>query len=176
MQKQIDKWEIHVLHIYFVYCYYLCSVGCWIFHGRLKAQLKGKYFFDNKKKNAYERIVNGQCIVMGKLKRKKANELGFSHLGLNLNKNCRNPSFGLATKAKGLRGCGLRGSSVFTSHTPENVRKCEGVWESEHPHSQSNSHFGRWSLGQLPKFQRAISGVKNQCLVAFFIFLESFEM
>jgi len=54
---------------------------------------------------------------------------------------CRNPSFGLATKAKGLQGCGPRGgprvkakrsqrcrprrSPGITSHTPGSVRKCE---------------------------------------------------
>ncbi len=42
-------------------------------------------------------------------------------------KQCRNPSLGLATKAKGLQGCGPRGSPGVTSHTPGNVRKCEGV-------------------------------------------------
>jgi hypothetical protein len=41
--------------------------------------------------------------------------------------NCHNPSFGLATKAKGLQGCGPRGSPGVTSHTRESVRKCEGV-------------------------------------------------
>ncbi len=40
---------------------------------------------------------------------------------------CRNPSFGLATKAKGLQGCGPRGSPGVTSETPENVGECEGV-------------------------------------------------
>jgi hypothetical protein len=40
---------------------------------------------------------------------------------------CRNPSFGLATKAMGLQGCGPRGVPGVTSHTPGNVRKCEGV-------------------------------------------------
>ncbi len=56
---------------------------------------------------------------------------------------CRNPSLGLATKAKGLQGCeprgspgvkakawqgcGPRGSRGVTSHTPGSVRKCEGV-------------------------------------------------
>jgi len=55
----------------------------------------------------------------------------------------RNPSFGLVTKAKGLQGCGPRGSPGVkargsprvkarrsprvTSHTPRSVRKCEGV-------------------------------------------------
>jgi hypothetical protein len=40
---------------------------------------------------------------------------------------CRNPNFGLATKAKGLQGCGPRKSPGVTSHTPESVGKCEGV-------------------------------------------------
>jgi hypothetical protein len=40
---------------------------------------------------------------------------------------CRNPRFGLATKAKGLQGCGPKGSPGVTSGTPESVRKCEGV-------------------------------------------------
>ncbi len=76
-------------------------------------------------------------------------------------------------KAKALQGCGPRGSRGVTSHTPGSVRKCEGVWGSEHSHSQGNSHFGRWSPGGLPKFQRASWGVKTQWLVAFFISLES---
>jgi hypothetical protein len=45
----------------------------------------------------------------------------------NTDPNCRNPSLGLATKAKGLQGCGPRGSPGVTSHTPGSVRKCEGV-------------------------------------------------
>ncbi len=40
---------------------------------------------------------------------------------------CRNPSFGLATKAKGLQGCGPRGRPGVTSETPESVGECEGV-------------------------------------------------
>ncbi len=40
---------------------------------------------------------------------------------------CHNPSFGLTTKAKGLQGCGPRGSSGVTSETPGSVGKCEGV-------------------------------------------------
>jgi hypothetical protein len=40
---------------------------------------------------------------------------------------CRNPSFGLATKAKGLQGCGPKGSPGVTSGTPGSVGKCEGV-------------------------------------------------
>jgi len=42
-------------------------------------------------------------------------------------KDCRNPSFGLATKVKGLQGCGPRGSLGVTSDTPGSVGKCEGV-------------------------------------------------
>jgi hypothetical protein len=40
---------------------------------------------------------------------------------------CRNPSFGLATKAKRLQGCGLKGSPGVTSGTPGSVGKREGV-------------------------------------------------
>jgi hypothetical protein len=57
-------------------------------------------------------------------------------------------------KAKRPQGCGPKGSPRVTSHTPGNVRKCEGVWGSEHSHSQGNSHFGRWSPGELPKWAR----------------------
>ncbi len=38
-----------------------------------------------------------------------------------------NPSFGLATKAKGLQGYGPRGSPGVTSHAHRSVGKCEGV-------------------------------------------------
>jgi len=40
---------------------------------------------------------------------------------------CRNPSFGFATKAKGLQGCGPRGSPGVTSETLGSVGECEGV-------------------------------------------------
>jgi hypothetical protein len=40
---------------------------------------------------------------------------------------CCNLNFGLTTKAKGLQGCGPRGSMGVTSHTPGSVGKCEGV-------------------------------------------------
>jgi hypothetical protein len=91
---------------------------------------------------------------------------------------CRNPSLGLATKAKGLARVWPRGKKTesqskgivrlrakrtprVTSHAPGSVRKCEGVWGSEPSHSQGNSHFGRWSPGGLPKLQRAIAGGQN---------------
>jgi hypothetical protein len=59
-----------------------------------------------------------------------------------------------------------------SSHTPGSLRKCKGVWGSEHSHSQSNSHFGRGSPGGLPKLQRASWRVKSQWIVALFISLE----
>ncbi len=40
---------------------------------------------------------------------------------------CRNPSFGLATKAKGLQGCEPKESPGVTSHTLGSVGRCEGV-------------------------------------------------
>jgi len=40
---------------------------------------------------------------------------------------CCNHSLGLVTKTKGLQGCGPRESLGVTSHTPESVRKCEGM-------------------------------------------------
>jgi len=40
---------------------------------------------------------------------------------------CRNPSFGLTTKAKGLQGRGPKGSPGVTSETPRSVGECEGV-------------------------------------------------
>ncbi len=40
---------------------------------------------------------------------------------------CRNPSFRLTTKAKGLQGCMPRGSLGVTSHALGSVEKCEGV-------------------------------------------------
>jgi len=40
---------------------------------------------------------------------------------------CRNPSFGLTTKEKGLQGCGPRGSSGVTSETLGSAGECEGL-------------------------------------------------
>jgi len=100
---------------------------------------------------------------------------------------CCNPSFGLATKAKGLQGCGPKGrkpgsqgkgiARVRAKRKPGShitySWECKKVWESEHSHSQGNSHFGRWSPNGLLKLQKAIARVKTQWLVAFFISLES---
>jgi hypothetical protein len=52
---------------------------------------------------------------------------------------CRNPSLGLAIKAKGLQGYGLRrkpGSHISCS------RECQRVWGNDPSHSQVNSMLG----------------------------------
>jgi len=83
---------------------------------------------------------------------------------------CHNPSLGLATKAKGLQSCTLRGKPK--SHTACS-RECKKVWGNEPSHSQGTSHFGRWSSDGLPNLQKAIAGVKTQCFEEIFIALES---
>jgi len=50
-----------------------------------------------------------------------------NHGDVTINNGCCNPNHGLATKAKGLQGCGRRGNPGVTSHIPGTVRKCEGV-------------------------------------------------
>jgi hypothetical protein len=89
---------------------------------------------------------------------------------LSTHPTCRNPNLGLATKAKGVTR--LRAKRKPGSHITYSW-ECKKVWGSEPSHSQGNSHFGRWSPGGLPKFQREISGVKTQWLETFFISLES---
>jgi hypothetical protein len=109
---------------------------------------------------------------------------------------CRNPSFGLATKARGCgsqeerspgvkrkeaweqrqrhwKGAGQEEEARESSHTPRSLRKCEGVWGSEHSHSQGNSHLRRGSPGGLPKLQSTSWRVKSQWIVALLVSLES---
>jgi hypothetical protein len=115
-----------------------------------------------------------------------------SNSHLNLSKiGCRNPSFGLVTKARVARlqakrkevwerkqrhwkGVGQE-EARESPHTPGSLRKCEGVWGSEHSHShsQGNSHFGRRSPSGLPKFQRTSWRVKSQWIVTLLVPLES---
>jgi hypothetical protein len=103
------------------------------------------------------------------------------------NRTCRNPSFGLAIKAKGLQGCEPRGSPRVkakrsqrcgprrnprvTSHTSKSVRKCEGVWGSEPSHSQGNSHFGEMESWWTPKFSESNFRGQNSmaCYVLYII-------
>jgi hypothetical protein len=70
---------------------------------------------------------------------------------------CRNSSFGLTTKAKGLQGCGPRGSPGVTSHTPGNVKKCEGV----NPHTpKATPTLGDGVLVDFRNFKERFEGSK----------------
>jgi hypothetical protein len=40
---------------------------------------------------------------------------------------CRNPSLGLATKARACKSAGQKGSSGVTFHAPESAKECEGT-------------------------------------------------
>ncbi len=86
---------------------------------------------------------------------------------------CRNPSFGFATKAKGLQGCRPRGSPGIkakrsqgckprrrlgiTSHTLGSVRKCEGV----NPHTpKATPTLGDGVLMKSQNFKEKFQGPK----------------
>jgi len=82
-----------------------------------------------------------------------------------------------------LQGCGPRGSPGIKAKRKE-ARESHhillGVLESVREYEGMNPHtpkatpiLGRWSPGGLPKFQRAIAGVKPQWIVAFFRSVES---
>jgi hypothetical protein len=73
---------------------------------------------------------------------------------------CRNLSLGLVTKAK----------RVTRARAKRSVRECE----DEDSHSQVSSHFGSWSLDELPNLQRIITEVKTPHIEEFFISLESY--
>jgi hypothetical protein len=82
--------------------------------------------------------------------------------------SCHNPSLGLVTKARACEGAGQVWIPGVTFHAPESARKYEPS------HSQVSSHFGSWSLGGLPNFQRAIVGVKTHWIEESLTSLESF--
>jgi hypothetical protein len=72
---------------------------------------------------------------------------------------CRNPSPGLATKAKGCRVAGQEGSPGIMPHAPRNARECERIG----PHTPKGTPtLGSWSLNGLPNVQSAITGIKIQ--------------
>jgi hypothetical protein len=76
---------------------------------------------------------------------------------------------GSRPKAKGLQGCGPKGSPWVTSHTPGSVRKCEGV----NIHTpKATPTLGDGVPVDSPNFREGILGVKTQWLVAFFISFE----
>jgi len=79
------------------------------------------------------------------------NEFVYAHI------HCHNPSLGLATKAKGLQGCGPRESSGVTSHTPGSVRKCEGV----NPHTpKATPTLGDGVVVDFQNFREQFEGSK----------------
>ncbi len=49
---------------------------------------------------------------------------------------CRDPSFGLMTKAKACKGASREGSLGVTFHIPKSVGECEGM----------NLHTPKWAL------------------------------
>jgi len=63
---------------------------------------------------------------------------------------CRNPSLGLMTKARGLQGCGPRGSLGVTPHVLESVRRCEGV----NPHTPKATPTWEMESWWSPKFSK----------------------
>ncbi len=91
---------------------------------------------------------------------------------------CRNPNFGLATKAKGLQGCGPKGSPGIktkrlqgceprrspgvTSHIPGSVRKCEGV----NPHTpKTTPTLGDGIMVDSQNFREQLQGSKLNILL-----------
>jgi len=84
--------------------------------------------------------------------------------------HCRNPSLGLATKAKVYKGVGQKGSLGVTSHVPGSV----GEWGNEPSHSQVNSHFRSWGPNGLLNLQRAMTGIKTHWIEMFLISMEIF--
>jgi hypothetical protein len=60
---------------------------------------------------------------------------------------CRNPSFGLATKARGCKVAGQVGDPGAFHMLPGAQR----VWGNEPSHSQVNSHVGSWSPKRTPE-------------------------
>jgi len=71
---------------------------------------------------------------------------------------CRNPSFGLTTKARVYKVAGQERSLGVTSHAPRSAKKCEGM----------NPHTPKWTLilgvrdlmdSQI--FRRRLQGLKS---------------
>ncbi len=82
--------------------------------------------------------------------------------------NCRNPSFGLATKARGCKVASQEGSPGVMPHAPRSVRECEGI-DLHTPKGTPTL-----AVGVLVDFQRTMVGVKTQWIEDLFISLESY--
>jgi hypothetical protein len=83
---------------------------------------------------------------------------------------CCNHSLGFAIKARGVAR--LYAKWETQSHITYS-RECRKVWGNEPSHSQDNSHFRKWSPDGFLNVQKAITRVKTQWLLAFFISLKS---
>ncbi len=86
-------------------------------------------------------------------------------------KNCRNPNLGLATKVRGLQGCGPRRKPESHFTCSRECKECEGM----NPHTPKGTPMlgvgvpkGFWN------FLNVISGVKTHPLEEIFISLESY--
>jgi hypothetical protein len=89
---------------------------------------------------------------------------------VNHDKKCRNPSFGLATKAKACKVTGQEGSLRITPHAPGSVGKCEGM----NLHTPKGvSTLGVVILVDSQIFEKVIARVKTQQIEKFFILLKS---
>ncbi|CAK9868209.1 unnamed protein product [Sphagnum jensenii] len=97
------------------------SVSQCTWFGMACAEKSFDHFFGEKQKRDFENEVG----VMVRLNHPHVVRLICCHQD-----SCRNPSFGLATNAKGLQGCGPRGSPGVTSETPGSVGECRNpcIW------------------------------------------------
>jgi hypothetical protein len=80
--------------------------------------------------------------------------------------NCRNLSFGLATKARGCKVASQEGSLGVMPHAPGSAKECEGI----DPHTPKGTPT--LAVGVMVDSQRAMVGVKTQWIEDFFISLE----
>jgi hypothetical protein len=73
---------------------------------------------------------------------------------------CRNPNFGLVTKAKGVTRVWAKRSPGVTSHTPGNVGKCEGV----NPHTpKATPTLGDGVSVDFQNFRERFQGYSMAC-------------
>jgi hypothetical protein len=64
---------------------------------------------------------------------------------------CRNPSLGLATKARVCKGAGQEGKPGVTFHAPGSVKECEGM----NPHTPKELPLWKLESWWTPKFLKS---------------------
>ncbi len=64
---------------------------------------------------------------------------------------CRNPSLGLATKARACKGAGQKGSPRITYHAPESVRDCKGMNPHKAKFKSTKCAKLYWKLWSTPR-------------------------